>query len=259
MWNGGWIDTLSLNNVRDLGGMPAQDGRHIRYNRLIRGGLLSGATEEDISILRGHDVRVIIDLRGDPEIAGAPDPVLEGVRYIKNPLFPARTSGITHEEEMAQTARKMSEGYNHMKDLYGRAARNDRAVFRLKQFFGYLLNQKEGAVLWHCAAGKDRTGITAALVETALGVPRDIVMQDYLYTNDFSKKAFSETMARILIKTDDQTVVDSAREMMLAREEYLQAFVTGMILEEGSIEQYMEKRLGLDEKTKAQLQDMYLE
>ena len=66
-------------------------------------------------------------------------------------------------------------------------------------------------------------------------------------------------MADILIKTDDEKVIASAREMMMAREEYIQAFITGMVLQSGSIDAFLKERLGLDEETKAQLQDMYLE
>ncbi len=136
---------------------------------------------------------------------------------------------------------------------------SDRAAAHLKQFFGYLLEQKEGAVLWHCTAGKDRTGIAAAILQMALGVGRDIILQDYLYTNDFSREACDKIMAEVLIKTDDEDVIAAVRELLLAREEYIQTFLTGMVLEEGSIDAYMEKRLGLDDKTRAQLRDMYLE
>ncbi len=114
MWNGGWLSSLTLNNVRDLGGMPAQDGRRIRKNRLIRAGALTGATEEDISVLKEHDVRTIIDLRSDEEIAGSPDPVIAGIRYIKSPLLPSRSLGITHEEEMLISAKKMNRGQGQM-------------------------------------------------------------------------------------------------------------------------------------------------
>ena len=84
-------------------------------------------------------------------------------------------------------------------------------------------------------------------------------MEDYLYTNVCSKAIVDMVMADILIKTDDEKVIASAREMMMAREEYIQAFITGMVLQSGSIDAFLKERLGLDEETKAQLQDMYLE
>ena len=259
MWNGGWIDSVSLDNVRDLGGMPTQDGRQIRGNRLLRAGALSGAGEEDIAILREHQVRTIVDLRGDEEISRSPDPVIEGIRYIKNPILPSRTLGITHEEDMMQTAKKTYHSHEHMMDVYGMLVQNERALSRYKQFFGYVLDQKEGAILWHCTAGKDRTGTAAVLLQMALGVPQDIVMQDYLYTNVCLKKTYDEIMAQVLIQTDNEDVIRSASDMMLAKEEFLQTFLTGMLLAEGSIDAFLEKRLGLDEKTREQLQDMYLE
>ncbi len=259
-WNGGWIQFDSLINVRDLGGMPTQDGRHIKPHRLIRAGMLSEGSAEDLKMLvNEYELKTVVDLRGDEEISGSPDPVLEGVRYIKNPILGSREIGITHEEDIGTTAKKMPEGFEHMCHVYELFVRNDRAISHLKQFFGYVLEQKEGAILWHCTAGKDRTGTAAALLQMALGVPQDLIMQDYLYTNDCSKKVVDEIMAQILIQTDDERTINSAREMMLAREEYLQTFMTGMVLSCGSLDAFLKERLGFDEETKAYLRELYLE
>lgn len=260
MWNGGWIQTDSLMNTRDLGGMPTQDGRHIKPGRLIRAAMLSEGSAEDLKTLTDrHNLRTIVDLRGDAEISTSPDPVIEGVRYIKNPILDSQTLGISHEDDIGTVAKKMPEGYSHMVHVYEMFVHNDRALSRFKQFIGYVLQQKEGAILWHCTAGKDRTGIAAMILETALGVSQDLIMEDYLYTNVCSKAIVDMVMADILIKTDDEKVIASAREMMMAREEYIQAFITGMVLQSGSIDAFLKERLGLDEETKAQLQDMYLE
>ena len=259
-WNGGWIKLGSLVNVRDLGGMPTQDGRHIKPHRLIRAGMLSEGSAQDLhKLVDEYGLRTVVDLRGDEEISGAPDPVMEGVRYIKNPILDSRSFGITHDEDIGTAARKMPEGYEHMIRVYEVLAHNDRAISRIRQFFGYVLEQKEGAVLWHCTAGKDRTGTSAALLQMALGVPQDLIMEDYLYTNDCSKAVVDEIMAQLLIQTDDERVIESAHEMMMAREEYLQAFMTGMVMECGSMDAFIKERLGIDEETKARLQDMYLE
>jgi len=207
---------------------------------------------------KGYEVLTLV-LRGDAEISASPDPVIEGVRYIKNPILDSQTLGISHEDDIGTVAKKMPEGYSHMVHVYEMFVHNDRALSRFKQFIGYVLQQKEGAILWHCTAGKDRTGIAAMILETALGVSQDLIMEDYLYTNVCSKAIVDMVMADILIKTDDEKVIASAREMMMAREEYIQAFITGMVLQSGSIDAFLKERLGLDEETKAQLQDMYLE
>lgn len=260
MWNGGWIQADSLMNTRDLGGMPAQDGRHIKPGRLIRAAMLSEAKAKDLKTLtEKHNLKTIVDLRGDAEIGASPDPVIEGVRYIKNPILDSQTLGISHEDDVSTVAKKMPEGHDHMIHVYEILAHNDRALSHFRKFIGYVLEQKEGAILWHCTAGKDRTGIAAMILETALGVPQDLIMEDYLYTNECSKTIVDMVMADILIRTDDEKVITSAREMMMAREEYIQAFVTGMVMQSGSIDAFLKERLGLGEETKAQLQDMYLE
>ena len=260
MWDGGWLTELTLNNVRDLGGMPAEGGRRIRKGRLLRAGILAKATAEDIRILtQEHHVKTIVDLRGDEEIAQAPDPVIEGVRHHRNGLLPSRNIGVSHEEDIFHSAKKMGEGFDHMVSVYAMLVNEERAISRLRQFIGYLLEQKEGAVLWHCTAGKDRTGIASMILQTALGVPQDLIMHDYLYSNVCLKKDFDALLAEVLIRTDDENIIENARQMMLAREEYLQTFMTGMVMACGSTGEFLKERLGLDEKTKALLQDMYLE
>ena len=92
-----------------------------------------------------------------------------------------------------------------------------------------------------------------------LAIESDLTANVYEKFNDF-KLTISDVIARErMIKTDDEKVIASAREMMMAREEYIQAFITGMVLQSGSIDAFLKERLGLDEETKAQLQDMYLE
>ena len=66
-------------------------------------------------------------------------------------------------------------------------------------------------------------------------------------------------MADVLLKTDDEKIITSVRDMMLAKEEYIQNFLAGVVMDYGSMEAFLEKRLGLDEETKARLQAMYLE
>ena len=260
MWHGGWIQTEGLVNARDLGGMPAAGGKTIRHHKILRSGMLALASEADIDcLIREHALSTVIDLRGDIEIAGAPDPVIEGVRYIKNPILDSEQLGISHEEDLITAAGKMPSGHDHMVRVYGLLVNEERAIGHFRQYLRYYLEPEDGAILCHCTAGKDRTCIGIALLLMALGVPQEIIMQDYMYTNDFSKEAMDDIMADVLIKTDDEATIQSARDMMLAKEEYIGTFMAGMVLACGSAEAFLEKRLGLDEETKAQLQAMYLE
>lgn len=260
MWDGGWIRTERLNNARDLGGMPAAGGKTIRRGKLLRSGLLAEATEADLDCLvRDHALSTIVDLRGDEEIANVPDPVIKGVRYIKHPVLPSRQLGITREADFIDSAGQMSSGHDHMCHVYGKLIDEDQAIDRFRQFLKYVLEQKEGAILCHCTAGKDRTGIAVAIIQMGLGVPRDLILQDYLYTNICSQRAMDAVMAQTLLRTDDENTIGCIQDMMLAKEEYLNTFLAGMVAACGSTEAFLQERLGLDEETKARLQAMYLE
>ena len=260
MWDGGYIQTERLYNARDLGGMPTADGRTVRYGKLLRSAMLAQATESDIECLvKEHALTTIVDLRGEEEISVSPDPVIDGVRYIKNPIFPSGKLGISHEEDLHTMAGKLDSGHEQMVRVYGMLVREERAHNHFKQYIRHVLEQEDGAILCHCTAGKDRTGIAMALIEMALGVEQDVIIQDYLYTNEFSKQAMHHVMADLLLRTDDEQIITSVRDLMLAKEEYIQTFLAGMVMECGSTDAFLKERLDLDEKTKAQLRSMYLE
>ena len=94
------IELEGLVNTRDLGGFETVDGRKIRPGRLIRSGELYDATSEDIKKLtQQYHLKTIVDFRTETERAGRPDPDIEGVRYIFNPILNEETMGITREKE----------------------------------------------------------------------------------------------------------------------------------------------------------------
>ena len=260
MWNGGWIQTENPVNARDLGGMPAADGRTIRPCRLLRSASLTMATENDMrKLVEEHDLRMIVDLRGPEEASYSPDPIFESVRYIGNPILESRKLGITHEEDILTAARRVNQGHDHMIEVYRKMITDDRALSHFRQAINYALEQREGALVYHCTAGKDRTGLTMALIQMALGVPQDLIIEDYLYSNTCLKKSYDAIMAEVLIKTNDETAIANAHAMCIADQEYIDTALTAMILDCGDYKTFLKERLGLDEAAKEKLKDMYLE
>ena len=274
-----------LNNVRDLGGMAAADGRRIRKGLLIRSGHLFAASEKDREFLQ-DSVRTIVDFRSDKECREKPEPELLGVTYVRLPVFREIKAGVTRDAEsndvmfeMAARDPQLAEAF--MRKTYESFLGDPFSVRQFRRFLDILLEApgeegraergkastepteafKEKAVLWHCTAGKDRTGVAAAIVETILGVSREDVYRDYLATNKYLKeevRQFVDDLRKTLGEPDDE--MRAACSLLFeTREEYLDV-VFRMARERcGSFEDFLTRELSVTENKRERFREKYLE
>ena len=232
-------------NFRDLGGYPGHDGRAVRWRRLFRSDHLGGLTEADQAVLAGLGLVRSFDFRGVGERTATPNQ-LPGVIEHSLAIEPTVVQCM---HDMAAAGRQLTGPVvvELMKDLY-RSLVNDQAR-RFAELFEHLL-QADGPVVFHCTAGKDRTGIAAALILLALGVPRDRVVQDYLLTNEFYQHPplpASDTSAEALAV------------LWRVQEGFLDAALHAMEADHGGIEPYLRQRLGLSSAALETLATRYLE
>jgi len=144
-------------NARDVGGYRTSDGRTVRTGMVFRSNTIARLTATDLAILEARDVRVIEDLRTASERVQAPDRVPVGaVDHWNDVLAPAPAAGSAFLTMPANRAFG-----NVLRDIAG----------------------ADGAVLYHCSAGKDRTGWMTAVLLTVLGVDRTTVNRDFLLSN----------------------------------------------------------------------------
>ena len=163
-----------IENARELGGIPVGDGRRVKAGCLIRTGMLASVSARDEERLREEfHVTDIVDLRTDVEISQHPDQTPAGMNYHWHPIFHGKVLGISREEEEAEDPVEKRliyvrslEGKAHdsMLRLYPMMVSDPYCVEQLAGFFRLLLAHEEGAFLWHWTAGKDRSGVTAALL-----------------------------------------------------------------------------------------------
>lgn len=156
------LDVEGVNNVRDVGGMPAEGGR-IRSGVLLRSGQLSGATTTGANALRGS-VRHIVDLRDGEEVAAEPSEI-EGPDTTHLPLF------LGSVRSFFETDTSLDDLYLHLLEESG-----ERLVDAIR-----IIAAGEPTLV-HCTVGKDRTGVTVALALSAVGADRDAVITDYALT-----------------------------------------------------------------------------
>ncbi len=225
-------------NMRDLGGIRTRDGRRIRAGLLIRSAQLEQAEEAD---LRG--ISTVIDLRTPGERQEMPDQT-HGREYLPLPVFDDLTSGISHEEG-ADT-----QLFPDMAPLYARLATECADAF--KRILSTIMDHDfaGGAVLWHCTEGKDRCGLTTALVLEALGADRETIMADYLKTNEVNLPKAAAIREQVAA-THGEAFAESIYRAYIADERYLRAAWEAM----GS--DYLAK-LGIPEETLARFRQTVL-
>ncbi|MDR3335109.1 MAG: tyrosine-protein phosphatase [Treponema sp.] len=222
------IPLEGLYNVRDLGGYPAAGGRQVKEGVLYRAGDLHTPTPGDLAVLEGLRLNTIVDFRGTDEKKQEPDVRIQGVVHIHE--VPIETGNIV---DLLLADRSIS-GEAQMEGMYRRLAHEARPQYR--EFFKILANPTGTPLLFHCSAGKDRTGLGAALILSALGVDRDLVYADYLLSRVYLQDKYNSWLAK----------APYLEPLMSVRQEYLEVAFTVIDQEYGGVDQYLRQDLGAD-------------
>ncbi|MCK6434515.1 MAG: tyrosine-protein phosphatase [Burkholderiaceae bacterium] len=236
---------VGATNFRDLGGYLGVGGRPVRWRRLYRSDHLGGLTDSDRQALQALGIRRSFDFRGVTERAAAPYD-LPGL--VQHSLSIEPTVAQRIHDLMGQGQSFTPElAAEFMRELY-RGLVDDQS-HRFAEFFEHLL-ASDDPVVFHCTAGKDRTGFAAALILLALGVPREQVMQDYLLTNELYRHPPLRGTG---------LPPDALRVLWLVQPDFLQAALTGIDAHAGGIDGYLQHRLGLGPGQREELAQRYLE
>ena len=237
-------------NFRDLGGYATADGRHVKWNAIYRSADMSRLTDADLAVLEQRHIHCDVDLRGHQESAKAPDRLNPNTDYI---LCPAGSDSL-------------ADFFRSVRALHGNAGDSLSVLFyanttyltaRYKPLFQKLLALPDtDALVFHCTAGKDRTGMAAALVLYALGVPYETIRADYEATNYYwsaRERMLDQWVASMHI--DRQVAAD----MLAAKGAYIDAMFDALTKQYGSVDAYLRTQLGLDDAALKQLRARYLE
>ncbi len=199
-----------IQNMRDLGGIRTVDGRQIRSGLLFRSAHLFQAEDGD---LKG--ISSVIDLRTPGERREAPDQTC-GREYLPIAVFDDITAGISHEQGTANQV------FPDMAALYGQMMNECAGSFRKVLLAIMRHDYSGGGILWHCTEGKDRCGMTAALVLEALGADRETILADYLRTNEVNLPKAIAVRQRAAV-THGEAFAESLYQAYIADERYLRA------------------------------------
>jgi protein-tyrosine phosphatase len=223
-------------NFRDLGGYTGAGGRPVRWGRVFRSDHLGDLTEGDIELLVHLGVRTVVDFQGAHEYRGQPRPELPGdrIRRLARPIIDGPADGVTFYDRVMDRSLARFEVAD-LTAFYLRTLERSAPVFG--EVLGLIADPDHHAVVFHCRAGKDRTGLTAALLLGALGVADEDILDDYLLTNRYrSGRRVEELRPQLAAQGID---IDDFEPLFVAPRQAMADTLAGVANRYGSLEAYL--------------------
>lgn len=253
------LDLASAPNLRDLGGYRTTDGRSVKWGLLYRGGALDKLSAEDQHSLQRLQLQRVVDLRSRQEISDAPDrlPPKLMKRRVEMPI----SAGNLDIRELTRRLHSGDTADLQLDDMLvsvnTQFVREQSPIFRA--WLHGLLDEQGTPVLYHCTAGKDRTGFASAIVLLALGVPEATVMEDYLKSNRYLAQKNQQIVEQVRVNSKGRADLAALQPLLGVEPRYLQAAFAAMREQYGSVENYLREGLGVDAAFRSRLQSKFLE
>lgn len=253
----------AVTNMRDLGGWPTGEGGRVRFGLLYRSAALDelqGQAQEHFIRL---GIRSVYDLRVEEERKSKPDRVPTGTKHIvvdvlkdETSAAPAQLLNMASDPELAKSLLGGGKGIELFEQGYRQIVSLPSALEAYRRLFTDLSCDEHRPALFHCAGGKDRTGWAAAAMLLLLGVPEDVVVKEYLLTNEQLLPAYKPVFDRFESMGGDPELL---MPVFGAREEYLHAALDEVCQRFGTIDGYFTDGLGLDAGTLRRLRATFIE
>lgn len=250
------VDFDTIVNARDLGGLAGYEGRVIRSGMLLRTAHLHDATDEDIRRLReDYQLRRIFDFRSLGEAQFLPDREVEGASHHLLPtidMSEERISGQAIPQEAFLDLENHIVNYSFYpevqqmaSDMYPSLIRSEYSQLQYAAFLRLIVETPEGAVLWHCFQGKDRTGWGAAFILSALGVDREAIIEDFDLSNEAYRELVSRLNEEIVMKGGGESEMDVVQAFMGVSTKNFRRTLDLIDREFGGMNEYLQNQLFL--------------
>ncbi len=257
-----------LSNARQLGGYITEDGMRVKDNILLRTGKLCDCTEADIERLRDvYHVTDVIDMRATSEIEDNPDPEIEGAEnthiiIIDESGNAAASSAGVFTGTNGDYGTYMLELYRSgglNEDVYTEMFDSEAGLAGFREFVDKLLEHEDGAILWHCTSGKDRTGVGAVIILTLLGVDKETTLRDFDLTNQFNARTIAYITSLVSELTDDQAEIDGVAALTGVSRPFMEKLFDKAEAENGSMLEFLKAKLNITDDEINTLRSKYLE
>ena len=233
------ISIESVSNFRDV-----SVGSKMKKNLLFRCAKLSTLNDQDICVLENLNPHAIIDFRDPKEIKKAPDNLSAKLlkKYINLPISASTLSRMAAQKEIDGDSVESYEKV--MEDSYRMYINNYKVVWT--KFFEILLKSKKLPIIFHCSAGKDRTGIASFMIQSIFKTPMDLIFENYLISNDLlTIKAATAEQSTNSSNQDSLVTKNMLSTLGKVQQSYLNAAIDEIDKKYSSLENYFISQLGL--------------
>lgn len=227
----------NVHNARDLGGLTGADGRRVRMGKLFRSGNPGRASAADLDALAALGLEAVIDFRAEPEKAQDDAHFGQRFHWIASPVLDGNMAMAVllprlREATQAFSTTMMVEIYREFPSRYQ------------QPFGGFLQTAMTGkTLLFHCTAGKDRTGFASLLLLSALGVAHEDILSNYLESNHWNARFFQQILAQ---STERGVSEEVMMPLLEVAPDYLDASVQAIEQEFGGMDRYLRDVLNVD-------------
>lgn len=240
---------MNITNFRDIGGYETADGKRVKKGIFYRSAPITFETESDREEFQDLHIQTILDLRSPQEIELLKDEVPEGCTYMECSAIPLDNEmggnldipALIQNSDSGQLASYLEETYI-MLPFQNKAY---RILFDL-------LRERKAPLVFHCSAGKDRTGFAAYLILKTLGVPDETIMYDYMLTNVYRKEENDKLQSA-------QNLSEAESAMLYVKEEYLQSAIDEIAKKYSDFSTYILEEYGVTEEDVRRFKEWYLE
>jgi len=221
-------------NFRDLGGYRTTDGQYVKWGRIFRSDDLHNLTEDDLGYLSSIPLVAIVDFRSEDERSAAPDKNPESVREnYKYSITPGNLMDAVKADLQNITEMKADTLMMGMNELL---VSDSACINQYRKFFELLQNEENIPLMFHCSAGKDRTGMAAALVLFSLGVDEQTIINDYLLSNKYLANKYAKY----------KVALPALSPLFEVKPQFLKAGIDRIKKDHGSVENYLTEVLNVD-------------
>lgn len=247
-------------NVRDLGGYKTKDGRIVLHQKLIRAAAIGELTDADSCQLSEYGVTRIVDFRSEKEKRERPDRVIAGAENIFLPIFSEEAEASAAPQDLFAQIQNGQSAAVAMQQVYRQFVEKEHSRKSYRRFLDILLenDRKSSSVLFHCTAGKDRTGFGAALILLILGVDKQQIRENYLATNLNLAPVTKKLLEDARRQGADDLLVAEIKELMSANQQFLDASFAAMTELYGTPEQFLTQGLAVDHTQRELFRQLYL-
>ncbi len=247
-----------LDNLRDLGGYNTADGASfVRFGKFFRANRLCGLTEAGKRKFARLGIREIVDFRVPVEISGSEDPVFHDANYhnVAPISQDSRCFHMGFEDMLSADADTIYSMRDALREHYKEIPFDSEAYRCLFD----LIKRDRTPLLFHCTAGKDRTGVAAALILLGLGVPRDTILYDYMLTCRARARDIAAVTAQVREKVNNQAVLDTLGMFMSVEQSSMEGTLDAIESRYGGdIPAYYEQELGVSNAELEAMKKRYL-